>query len=169
MAAKSKTKDPRRVKQFYLRKAGTNIVLIRTKALAMRDDMIPVSEEKAKALIEAKKAEDQRRAAAKRDGINQREIVQAEAELEQQRLIEAGLASPDETPVGTSEATEEEDKEKGPEDMTIDELKVKAVELKIVVEDEWDEATVREAVTAAMATDEAAEDEQNRKLGQGAE
>lgn len=140
-------------KLYYLRKRGTNIVCIRTALLAKRPDMDPVSDAVAKTCIAAQRGDSQARVQAYRawkagGGHGQPPQVKSK-EAEKLKMIEEGLIPPEESD-GTPTNMPPPDPLAG---LSMADLAAKAVELKIVVDPDATEDSLRADLSALMAAD----------------
>lgn len=128
-----------KIKRYFLRKQGTNMVWQRNAELAGQADMIPISEELAYQLMKQSEVEQKARAAARKSGnIAEPNPVVTEKELQQR----AGLIPPDE-------------KAKAPktiETMNELELRVLAVKEKIEVSEGIPLEEIRKLIHEAIAT-----------------
>jgi hypothetical protein len=133
---------------YYLRKKGTNLIFIRTKALAERDDMQPVTEEVAKKCLASQPDDAFKRIEANANHKSAAESKEAEAELKK-----AVSAESDEEVAGTADwlAT-----------LSIEALREKADLLKVPYEPGTKEATLRKRIKEAIEADA----EEDRKLAQ---
>jgi len=131
------------IKRYWLRKEGTYEVFQRTKTLAARPDMVPVTEEKAKELQEIKKAKQQAKLQAMRAGEEVDEKVAKDEE--KARQIEQGLIPADED--------EEPAKAKTVDEMDEEELRAMLKDMKIAVGDDADMEQLRATIKAVSASD----------------
>ena len=144
-------------KTYYLRKAGTNIVCIRTALLAKRDDMIPISEAEAKKRIAAQKDDAQARVEATRvwrekGGHGQPPMLKQE-NAERKQQVKEGLVPPeeDENPEAAAET------ERAPADplaeLDMVELVALANEKKLPVNEDATEDSLRAELAELLAAD----------------